>query len=417
MTSVMGILNVTPDSFSDGGRYLDTVAAIEHGLALVADGADIIDVGGESTRPGAARVDAQVELDRVLPVVAALSEQGITVSVDTMRASVAAAALAAGAGVINDVSGGLADPGMARVVADAGCRWVLMHWRGDSEHMQQHAHYIDVRTEVRTELAERVSAAREAGVSAEQLIVDPGLGFAKTAEHNWQLLGDLGALRELGLPLLVGASRKAFLGALLAENNGVTRPATQRDAATTAISVLAALAGAWAVRVHDVRSTVDALAVLRAAGGSERKSNAANMVNPTGLGNAQRGVITLHGLRAYGYHGVHPSERERGQEFVVDAELECEIGAAARSDDLADTVSYADLADQLMAVLVGEPVRLLETLAQRLVTVCLADPRVLAAQITIHKPSAPLPHEFTDVTVTLRGDSGSNVGALWGEQT
>lgn len=400
---VLGIVNVTPDSFSDGGRYLDTVAAIEHGLALVADGADIVDVGGESTRPGASRVSAQVERDRVLPVVAALAAQAITVSVDTMRSDVAAAALDAGARVVNDVSGGLADAQMAHVVAAAGCRWVLMHWRGHSEQMQQHARYGDVVAEVRHELSQRVEAAIAAGVTRQQLVIDPGLGFAKTAEHNWRLLAELNQLRELGLPVLLGASRKAFLGSLLAGRDGAARPAAARDAATTAVSVLAAQAGAWAVRVHDVRATVDALEVWRAVTGATRP-NHDNLspsvplatLAPTG----SAGVITLRGLRAFGYHGVYAFEREQGQEFVVDVRLECDNARAPSSDDLADTVSYADVADRLVAVVTGDPVQLLETLADRLVSACFADPAVHVAEVTVHKPSAPVPHEFDDVAVT-----------------
>ncbi len=410
-TRVMGIVNVTPDSFSDGGRYLDTVAAIEHGLALVAAGADIVGVGGESTRPGATRVGAEVERDRVLPVVAALAAQGVTVSIDTMRSDVAAAGVAAGAGMINDVSGGAADPRMAYVVAESGCRWVLMHWRGHSEHMQQHAHYDDVVAEVRHELAQRVAVAIAAGVPRHLLAVDPGLGFAKTAEHNWRLLAELHRQTELDLPVLLGASRKAFLGALLAGGDGTARPATERDAATTAVSVLAAQAGAWAVRVHDVRATVDALKVWRAATlaapthdklcpGVPSPTSSAPFTTTRGHNLSSGGIITLRGLRAFGYHGVYAAERERGQEFVVDVRLECDNDRAPHSDDLADTVSYADIADRLMAVLTGEPVRLLETLADRLLSACLAHPTVRVAEITVHKPSAPMSHEVADVAVT-----------------
>ncbi|MGH3544358.1 MAG: dihydropteroate synthase, partial [Mycobacteriales bacterium] len=405
--AVMGIVNVTPDSFSDGGRYLDTVAAIEHGLALIADGADIIDVGGESTRPGAARVSAQVELDRVLSVVAALAAQGISVSVDTMRSDVAAAVVAAGAGLVNDVSGGLADPRMAQVVAQAGCRWVLMHWRGHSEQMQQHARYGDVVTDVCRELEQRIEAALDAGVPRRQLIVDPGLGFAKTAEHNWRLLAQLGRLAELDVPVLLGASRKAFLGTLLASGDGAARPAAQRDAASAAVCVLAAQAGAWAVRVHDVRATVDALEVWHAARRAETPARGATSpaTSPSDAASVgSSGVIELRGLRAFGYHGVYAAEREHGQEFVVDARLECDNARAAYTDDLADTVSYAEIADRFAAVITGEKLRLLETLAQRLVGVCLELPAVRSVEITVHKPSAPMPHEFADVAVTLRGD-------------
>jgi dihydropteroate synthase len=262
----MGVLNVTPDSFSDGGRYASTAAAVGHGLELRADGADVIDVGGESTRPGADRVDAATEIDRVLPVITELAAAGVPLSIDTTRAAVAAAALDAGAVLVNDVSGGLADRDMARVVASAGCPWVLMHWRGHSRDMVQLATYDDVVAEVRAELRDRVDAAVAAGVAPEQLILDPGIGFAKNARHNWALTRHLDELVGLGFPVLFGASRKSYLGRLLAGPDGEPRPVDQREAATIATSVLAVAAGVWGVRVHEVRSTADALAVWRASG-------------------------------------------------------------------------------------------------------------------------------------------------------
>jgi dihydropteroate synthase len=261
---VMGVLNVTPDSFSDGGRYADLDAAVAHGSALRADGADLVDVGGESTRPGAERVDAATEAARVVPVIQALAAAGVPVSIDTTRAAVAAAALEAGATVVNDVSGGLADPAMAKVVAAAGCPWVLMHWRGHSRNMQQLAVYRDVVAEVRAELAERVEEALAAGVAPEQLIVDPGLGFAKTAEHNWLLSAHLDEIISLGYPVLFAASRKSYLGKLLADERGDPRPVDQREAATLATTVLAVAAGVWGVRVHEVRANVDAIRVWEA---------------------------------------------------------------------------------------------------------------------------------------------------------
>lgn len=263
---VLGVLNVTPDSFSDGGRYTDLDAAVRHGVEMHRDGATLIDVGGESTRPGADRVDAETEAARVLPVIRRLAAQGVPMSIDTYRASVAAAALAAGASVINDVSGGLADPEMGRVAADAGCPWILMHWRGHAKQMRDLAVYQDVVADVRVELADRISAALDAGVAPEAIVIDPGLGFAKRAQDNWQLTARLPELLELGYPLLFGASRKSYLGSLLAGPDGTPRPTDQRAAATVATSVLAVAAGAWGVRVHDVRATVDALAVWRASG-------------------------------------------------------------------------------------------------------------------------------------------------------
>ncbi|MFE9954922.1 dihydropteroate synthase [Micromonospora sp. NPDC005299] len=263
---VMGVLNVTPDSFSDGGRYADLDAAVAHGVRLRAAGADLVDVGGESTRPGADRIDAETEIARVLPVIRELSAAGIPVSIDTSRARVAEAVLTAGADVVNDVSGGLADPDMARVVRDAGCPWVLMHWRGHSREMRDLARYTDVVVDVRAELSRRVDEALAAGVAADRIIVDPGLGFAKTAAHNWELSARLPELVDLGFPLLFGSSRKSYLGRLLADHEGNPRPTAEREAATVATSVLAVAAGAWGVRVHDVRGTADALAVWRATG-------------------------------------------------------------------------------------------------------------------------------------------------------
>jgi dihydropteroate synthase len=260
---VMGVVNVTPDSFSDGGFWFEPIAAIEQGLVLHSQGADLVDVGGESTRPGAERPTVEEELRRVLPVVRALSAAGIIVSIDTMRATVAAAAIEAGARVVNDVSGGQADPDMLPVVAEAGLPYVLMHWRGHSARMQDLATYSDVVADVIDELRPLVEAALKAGIAAERIAVDPGLGFSKTAEHNWTVLSRLREFDVLGHPLLVGASRKMFLGRLLADPvSGEPRPPTERDHATTAVSALAAASGAWCVRVHEVPSNADAVRVV-----------------------------------------------------------------------------------------------------------------------------------------------------------
>jgi dihydropteroate synthase len=259
---VMGVVNVTPDSFSDGGRWLDAEAAVRHGLALAADGADLVDVGGESTRPGAGRVPVDEELRRVLPVVHGLAEAGVVVSVDTMRAEVADAALACGAALVNDVSGGLADPAMPELAADARVPFVAMHWRGASDRMEELAVYADVVADVRDELAGRLEVLVAAGVDEERIVLDPGFGFAKRAEHGWALLAHLDELAALGRPLLVGASRKRFLAsALAAPGSGLPE---ERDAATAATSALAAAAGAWAVRVHEVRASADAVRVVAA---------------------------------------------------------------------------------------------------------------------------------------------------------
>ncbi|MEU0038425.1 MULTISPECIES: dihydropteroate synthase [unclassified Streptomyces] len=267
--AVMGVVNVTPDSFSDGGRWFDTTAAVKHGLHLVTEGADLVDVGGESTRPGASRVDEAEELKRVIPVVRGLASEGVTVSVDTMRASVAEQALAAGAALVNDVSGGLADPAMISAVAAAGAPFVVMHWRGFLEGGNVRGTYADVVSEVVDELHARVEAVLAGGVSPDRIVVDPGLGFSKDSEHDLALLAHLDRLSGLGRPLLVAASRKRFLGHVLAGPEGAPPPARERDAATAAVSALAAHQGAWAVRVHEVRATADAVRVARAVEGAQ----------------------------------------------------------------------------------------------------------------------------------------------------
>jgi len=263
-TLVMGVVNVTPDSFSDGGMWFTPEAGVAHGLELLEQGADILDVGGESTRPGAVRTSEEEELRRVIPVIRELSRHGARVSIDTMRAAVAAQAVEAGASIVNDVSGGLAEADMARVVATAGVPFVVMHWRGHSDTMQSRASYDDVVSDVCRSLSERVDDLCGRGVGRDQLILDPGFGFAKLAEHNWSLLAHLDAVQSLGLPVLVGASRKTFLGRLGVPEGGAPRPPAQRDTATAATTVIAGLAGAWAVRVHDVASSVDALRVVAA---------------------------------------------------------------------------------------------------------------------------------------------------------
>jgi dihydropteroate synthase len=258
---VMGVVNVTPDSFSDGGRFLDPVLAVKHGHQLVAEGADLVDVGGESTRPGARRPSEQEELDRVMPVVTGLCAAGVAVSVDTMRARVAEEAVRAGAVLVNDVSGGRADDAMLPTVARLTTPYVLMHWRAHSSRMQQHSRYGDVVADVMAELHVQLDAARSAGVDPALIAVDPGIGFSKTADQNWDVLAGTERLHELGHPVLVATSRKRFLGVLLADATGRLRPTELREDATTATSALAAAAGAWCIRTHSVRPTLDAIAV------------------------------------------------------------------------------------------------------------------------------------------------------------
>ncbi|KAJ1684548.1 hypothetical protein LUZ63_020303 [Rhynchospora breviuscula] len=344
----MGVVNVTPDSFSDGGRWLDPDRAVEHGRQLLAEGADLLDVGGESTRPGATRPLVVEELDRVLPVIDALVAEGALVSVDTMRAPVAAAALERGAVLVNDVSGGLGDPGVLDVVAEAGAAYVAMHWRAHSDVMASHARYDDVVADVVAELGRRVDAAVAAGVDPARLAVDPGLGFAKTADHNWALLRRLDALAALDLPVLVGSSRKSFLGSLLAGPDGTPRPALEREDANAALTTVAALAGVWAVRVHEAGKALDAL-----------------------------------------------------RRFVVDLVLGVDTAPAAAGDDLKDAVDYGRVVADVVDAVTSEPVDLIETLAQRVADVVLRDPRVEWVETTLHKPDAPIDATFADVALTI----------------
>ncbi|WP_345752278.1 dihydropteroate synthase [Microbacterium rhizophilus] len=266
MTLVWGIVNVTPDSFSDGGRYLDPAAAIAHGRMLRAQGADVLDVGGESTRPGSEPVGAEEEIRRVVPVIEALAADGASVSVDTYRAEVARAALAAGARIVNDVSGGLAEPTILEVAAASGADVALGHWRGPSADMYAKAEYDRIGAEVARELRERADAALAAGVPRERIILDPGIGFAKAGAQNWTLLRELDEVQRLGFPVLIGTSRKRFLGEVLGDDASEAR----KDLATAVTSALAARRGLHAVRVHDVRSTRDAIAVVEAWEGPGR---------------------------------------------------------------------------------------------------------------------------------------------------
>jgi dihydropteroate synthase len=260
-TLVMGVLNVTPDSFSDGGKFSETEIAVSHALQMIADGADLIDIGGESTRPGAERISVQTELDRVIPVISELTKQNIPVSIDTMRAEVASAAVSAGACIVNDVSGGKADPDMFKFLATNQVPYIMMHWRGHSTEMMNLTNYDDVVLDVCDELQAQVNNAVSAGVALNRIVLDPGIGFAKTTEQNWPILAQLDELQNLGLPLLIGASRKKFLGELLAKD-GVARETDGREAATAAITTLMAAQQVWAVRVHDVKSSADAVRVV-----------------------------------------------------------------------------------------------------------------------------------------------------------
>ena len=387
---IMGILNVTPDSFSDGGQFDSVKSAVDAATSMVANGANIIDIGGESTRPGAERISLETELARVIPVVEQLSAQGIHISIDTMRSEVAAAAISAGARMVNDVSGGLSDPQMFHVVASLGVPIVVMHWRGPSKTMQENIRYNNALVEVCAELQDRTKAAMNAGIHRGNIILDPGIGFGKEAEHNWEVLRNLDALLAIGYPLLVGVSRKRFLGSLLADTEGTPRDVGARDVASAAASAYLLQGGAWGVRVHDVQATSDAYKALCA-------------INPDPAIDS----IELLGLREFGHHGVLEHERINGQYFSVDATLGLSISHAAHTDHLADTVNYAEVADSIRARIAGEPVDLIEKLAELIATDCLAFPQVVFAKIRVHKPDAPIEGEFGDVIVTRAKFIGS----------
>jgi len=397
---IFGVLNVTPDSFSDGGQFLEPDAAIAQAQRLIAEGADVIDVGGESTRPGAKRVSIEEEQRRVLPVIEALTGHGFTVSIDTVHAGTASKAVAAGATYINDVSGGTADPQMLSVAAQSGAGLVLMHWRGIPDPGHSKSNYADVVIEVRDELAALAEAAIAAGVVRHRIILDPGLGFDKTAEQGWELIANLDALAELGFPLLIGVSRKR----MLAETLGKAASMADRDLATAVVSAAAARNGAWGVRVHNVAATANALAVQQALSNATRPpATSKHASEPAG-----RDRITLTGLEVFAHHGVFGFEREAGQKFLIDAEVTVDLSAAAESDQLTNTVHYGELAEAILAAAQKDPVDLIETLAERIANVALAFDGVRGARITVHKPQAPIRATFADVSVTIeRSERGA----------
>lgn len=393
-TLVMGVLNVTPDSFSDGGQFVETAAALQHARELVLQGAHVIDVGGESTRPGADRVTPEEEQRRVLPIVESLAAEGIVVSIDTVHAETARRAVAAGARIINDVSGATADPDMLRVAADTGAYLVLMHWRGIPDPAHSRSQYVDVVAEVRDELVQLAQRAIDAGVARDRVILDPGLGFDKTAAQGWQLLAGLDRLTNLGYPLLIGVSRKRMLG----ETLGGDATMADRDIATATVSALSAQAGAWAVRVHDVAATSTALKVAEAWNDAAVPAPGSDRTSATPVP-ADR--ITLTGLEVFAHHGVFDFEREQGQKFLIDAEVAVDLRAASAGDDLAQTVHYGELAGAILLAAKDDPVDLIETLAERVANVALGFAAVREARITVHKPSAPIDATFGDVSVTI----------------
>jgi dihydropteroate synthase len=373
-TLVMGILNVTPDSFSDGGRFLDRAVAVAHARRMVEAGADIIDVGGESTRPGAEPVPEGDERRRVVPVIAALAAGvDVALSVDTTKAGVAEAAIEAGATIVNDVSALRADPAMAGVIAGSGAGAVLMHMLGEPRTMQRDPRYGDVVAEVAAFLVDRAEAAQAAGIGRECIVVDPGLGFGKTYEHNLALLQATRQLAGLGYPLLVGPSRKNAIAA------GMRLPVGERVELTAAAVGWAVAHGAAAVRVHDVREMVRVARMTEAIRDAPLPPSRA----PGG-----RDRIVIAGLRVFGHHGVHDWERANGQEFVVDLEARLDLRAAGQGDDLARTVDYSALAAEATAIVSGERYRLIEALAERLAGAVLGHPEVVTTVVRVAKPAA-----------------------------
>jgi len=393
---IIGVLNVTPDSFSDGGRYLSADDAIAHAHEMFAQGASIVDIGGESTRPGAAPVPLSVEQDRVMPVIRALAGAGLRTSIDTLHASTARQAVEAGVAFINDVSGGTHDPDMLTVAAEAsatrGVHFIISHWRGIPDPQYLRSDYCDVVADVRDAIAERVERAVVAGVDRAHIIVDPGLGFDKTGAQGWRLLSELGVLRELGYPVLVGASRKRMIAEALAgpDGDGIATSPEERDLATAVVSALAAQSGVWGVRVHDVAGSAQALAVARAWGAPVRDPHP-----------PAEDRITLTGLEVFAHHGVFDFERAAGQRFTVDAEVSVDLRSAASSDELGRTVHYGELADAIVRAVARDPVDLIETVAERVAAVALGFAGVRRATVTVHKPDAPIDAEFADVAVTV----------------
>lgn len=367
----MGILNVTPDSFSDGGRFATLEAAVAHGVEMAAEGADILDVGGESTRPGADPVSEAEELNRVVPVVTALARQTeVPISIDTTKAAVARAAMDAGAVIVNDVTALRADPAMAGVVRDWGAGVVLMHMLGEPRTMQAGPRYGDVLAEVTAALVGWAEAARAAGIDRERIALDPGIGFGKSLEHNLALLRGLPGLAALGYPLLLGVSRKSFMQAALG------LPVDQREEATAAAVAWCVAGGASIVRVHDVLQMLRVVRMTEVIQGPR----AAQPPRPA------NDRIVIRGLRVFGHHGLTDRESVEGQDFLIDVELHLDLAPAGHSDDLSQTVDYSELTARLSAIVAGERYNLIETLAERLAAEALSYPRVDRAVVRVGKP-------------------------------
>ena len=395
----MGVLNVTPDSFSDGPAYFEAPAAIRRGLEMAEEGADIIDVGGESTRPGAEEVPEAEELRRVIPVVRALArEVDVPISIDTRKAAVARAAVEAGAQMVNDVSGLRFDPQMARVVARLEVPVVVMHMRGTPATMSQLTEYRDVVVDSAKELRAQLERALEAGVLPENVVVDPGIGFAKTAEQNLELLRRLSEWRRWfqPYPLLVGTSRKSFIGKAL---GGL--PVTERLEGTAATVALAVAAGADMVRVHDVQAMRRVAQMADALVRGPDGRMLAMLRSQTGAAGASGLTLTLQGMSFSACHGVHPEEKRRAQPFLVDVTLD--LRGMPEDDRLQATVDYGQVYRWVQEVVEGPPVDLIETLAERIARRIAdqAGAMLERVRVTVHKPAAPLPGPAGDVAAQV----------------
>lgn len=394
--ALMGVLNITPDSFSDGGKFASAKEAISHGHNLQKMGADIVDVGGESTGPGAELVGPQKEQQRILDVIRELSAAGVRVSVDTINADTAKKAVLSGAVMINDVSGATFDKDMLQVMGELakshGISVILGHWRGIPDADNKRSHYDDVVSEVRNELVKLADAALEHGVPRENIYVDPGLGFDKNVEQSWELLARIDELKDTGYKVCVGASRKRMVAEIVRGVRGEEASFSDGDLTTAVVSVFAARAGADMVRVHDVPATKEALEVQNRVAQIRESAHAKSPIP---------GEIKLKGLEVYAHHGVFDFEREKGQKFFIDIEILTDMQPAISGDALAETVHYGDLADRVVAAVEKDPVDLIETVADRVANIAMSYGATLAVTVTVHKPDAPIAHPFEDVSVSI----------------
>jgi len=411
----MGVINVTPDSFSDGGRYLDPEAAVAHGLALAADGAAILDVGGESTRPGAGPVPVQEELRRVVPVIEALACAGgdFALSIDTTKMDVARAAMDAGARMVNDVSALRSDPSMAALVAERGAGCCLMHMRGEPRTMQDEPRYDDVVSDVKAFLEERLAFAVGEGVPEGKIWLDPGIGFGKTAAHNLELLRRLDEIVAIGLPVVVGTSRKSFLGKLTGG-----RAEGERLPGTIATSVLAWERGASVFRVHDVAAVVDALVVTAATVGSPIVGG--NMIDehdppdpddeidgggfdPEDEDEIAEPAVTVEitGLSLFTRHGVTPPERELGQRLLLDVTFELTDCDAMVTDRVEDTVDYADVCEQVALAAQERSYKTLERLCNAIAGRLMERYGADSVRVKATKPEPPIALPVQEVSVEV----------------